>query len=309
MLSIEKSSQLKGIAILFVIIAHIVGAFGIRYATPLGGIGVSIFLFLSGYGLSESYKKNGISNFIEKRISKVYIPYAIIVLIDSIIQNNNIYAIGMNLLLISTPNFMWFIQFITLYYLIFFGVNKIIKKVNIKYFIWIVSCIIVFLLGNGLWSEQAFIFFLGVLVSENKQFITNINTKYNLYIGIIFIMIGCISLVIKQLSIIRNSPDIIYKFVELILKNTTSIGIIMTSIYTTFKYSTIKKLLMKLSTISYEVFLVHAIIFSIVTENTNFIGISIFLTITLLGSILLKYISNKLILLFERCLIKSKISI
>ena len=34
-----------------------------RIFTPLGGIGVAMFLILSGYGLNESFKKNGLDGF------------------------------------------------------------------------------------------------------------------------------------------------------------------------------------------------------------------------------------------------------
>lgn len=53
----EMTNIYKGIAILSVILCHFMGAFGrgITIFTPLGGIGVAIFLLLSGYGLNESW--------------------------------------------------------------------------------------------------------------------------------------------------------------------------------------------------------------------------------------------------------------
>ena len=50
----------RGIAAIIIICQHVAGGFGIRYLTPLGGIGVAVFLILSGYGLSESFKRKGI---------------------------------------------------------------------------------------------------------------------------------------------------------------------------------------------------------------------------------------------------------
>ena len=54
------SQRCKGVAILSVILCHAAGTFGhgkIVLFTPLGGIGVSIFLLLSAYGLIESWQK------------------------------------------------------------------------------------------------------------------------------------------------------------------------------------------------------------------------------------------------------------
>ena len=55
------SQIMKGMAILCVVLCHFMGAFGggVTLFTPLGGIGVAVFLVLSGYGLSESWKFGG----------------------------------------------------------------------------------------------------------------------------------------------------------------------------------------------------------------------------------------------------------
>lgn len=47
------TTQLKGIAITLITIGHCFGDFT-RAITPFGGIGVALFLILSGYGLNES---------------------------------------------------------------------------------------------------------------------------------------------------------------------------------------------------------------------------------------------------------------
>lgn len=56
-MSIQHTSICRAVAAIIIILQHVSGRFGIRYLTPLGGIGVAIFLILSGYGLNESYKK------------------------------------------------------------------------------------------------------------------------------------------------------------------------------------------------------------------------------------------------------------
>lgn len=59
-MSFEHSNACRGIAALIIMLQHVAGKFGVRYFTPLGGVGVTIFLILSGYGLNESYKRRGI---------------------------------------------------------------------------------------------------------------------------------------------------------------------------------------------------------------------------------------------------------
>lgn len=70
-LSKESTMELKGIAILFVILGHM------GYQGVLGVVGVHIFLVVSGYGIYYSFKRNGFENFWNKRILSVYVPYLV----------------------------------------------------------------------------------------------------------------------------------------------------------------------------------------------------------------------------------------
>lgn len=76
------SQELKGFAILAVVFSH-VGYFlmsDTRFLYPLStlaGVGVNLFLFLSGYGLTVSAIKNYLSpgQFYKKRLAKIFIPF------------------------------------------------------------------------------------------------------------------------------------------------------------------------------------------------------------------------------------------
>jgi peptidoglycan/LPS O-acetylase OafA/YrhL len=80
--SISVTQELKGVAILFVVFAHI-GYYlssDSRFLWPLSnlaGVGVNLFLFLSGYGLTASSLKRTLSipQFYWKRLRKLYIPF------------------------------------------------------------------------------------------------------------------------------------------------------------------------------------------------------------------------------------------
>lgn len=80
----QLTDAIKGMAILLVITMHILPMLDtilphelVRFLTPTGGIGVAIFLYLSGFGLQESYNKNGLNKYWQKRIIKVVIPWII----------------------------------------------------------------------------------------------------------------------------------------------------------------------------------------------------------------------------------------
>ncbi len=84
--SLETTTELKGLAILMVVLSHI-GYFLVsdhRFLVPLSnyaGVGVDLFLILSGYGLVASaiQKPLSIGNFYLKRLVRVYVPVLITV--------------------------------------------------------------------------------------------------------------------------------------------------------------------------------------------------------------------------------------
>lgn len=94
----EVTNQLKGFAILSIVFAHI-GYFlssDQRFLYPysvLGGMGVNLFLFLSGFGLTLSQIKSPLSPlaFYKKRLPRLFIPLwiviAIFLLVDFFVLN------------------------------------------------------------------------------------------------------------------------------------------------------------------------------------------------------------------------------
>ena len=60
----DVTNIIKGIAILIIVLGHAGNRIpGSRILTPLGAVGVGMFLICSGYGLEKSYIKNGLSEF------------------------------------------------------------------------------------------------------------------------------------------------------------------------------------------------------------------------------------------------------
>lgn len=137
---ISLTNELKGVAIFMVIFAHL-GYFlftDTRFLYPLSilaGVGVNLFLFLSGYGLAMSSMKKKLTplNFYLKRFIKIFIPLWIViagfVVVDKIFLNINWpwqdlikYVLGYyptNDLFRDFNSPLWFITMIVFYYLVF----------------------------------------------------------------------------------------------------------------------------------------------------------------------------------------------
>jgi peptidoglycan/LPS O-acetylase OafA/YrhL len=85
---LSTTQELKGLAIILIIVAHV--GYGLvndsRFLWPitnLAGLGVNIFLFVSGYGLTVSSirKPLGIKEFYTKRLKKLFLPFWIVLAI------------------------------------------------------------------------------------------------------------------------------------------------------------------------------------------------------------------------------------
>lgn len=278
-MSFKHMYYYRGIAALYVILCHMAGAFGIRYLTPLGGVGVAIFLISSGYGLNESYKKhkrlvkdelqnkNIVSvggGYWRNKLIRVYFPYFVILLVilfTSAIQGD-----------IQVIQY-WYLTFILLWYVVFYLIIKIRVLNKYKYLILCITSVCVFVFSNySLWVEQAISFTVGVFISDNlrksKDIITN---KFSV---VLFFLVGSVLLALKQLPGFREMEDsLLWYLIQLIMKMSYAlftIGIIYVLqklCKSTFFYLS--------GLISYELYLVHYSMLPYL--NGNYIKIVLFI--------------------------------
>lgn len=142
--SLDKiiTGQIKGLAIIMVILSHLNSTYlEWDFFRPFGAIGVAIFLFSSGYGLTKSYSKNGLIHFFKKRILTVMLPYILVTILWIVINsmlgvNHSLYT---NLLSIFALDFnftidgtMWYIPYIMIWYLAFYLIFKSISNNELR---------------------------------------------------------------------------------------------------------------------------------------------------------------------------------
>lgn len=242
---------LKGIAILLVLICHFSGNMS-RIFTPLGGIGVAMFLVLSGYGLNESYKKNGLHKFWSKRFIRLWIPYAIVICAMTLIEQQPLIWLISNITLYKCP--FWFVQYIILWYVLFWCVSRFLPHYRLQ---------IILLLGVGLIfvttgvrGEQALSFPLGVWLSNMKIRLEFNKLKIPPTVLIGLLVIGVTFLSIKQFQWYRC----IESYVEFnVLNLPIKLGLGTFLIFTLSKILYIRnnKFLIFTGLISYELYMVH----------------------------------------------------
>ena len=184
-ISREDGLIIKAMAIFLIVFQHVGQAFKISAVNPLGPIGVFLFLFMSGYGLTCSFIEKGREHYIWNKIKKVYLPYAFSVVVFALIQRlffqNKISVFGLcqYLSLYSLPQGShWYMQLILLWYIAFWFLSFFLKKTS-GIFGTVIASILV-LIGmrwniSAVW--QVFSFPLGIAVALNQNKALEFKTK------------------------------------------------------------------------------------------------------------------------------------
>lgn len=187
MLSKTTTANLKGLAILVVMLGHLVTIhksslnYDMRY---FAAFSVSIFLILSGYGLCVSSSSNGLKGFFKKRLSAVMLPFVLVTIIVSaaygILFTDPIRVL--RTITLTNPNnqidgTMWFIYYISLWYVLFFAAYSIFKNKHLRVASLIAIAIYIYF-GNSMsqfleldfqFKLHAFSFVAGVAIGEYKD--------------------------------------------------------------------------------------------------------------------------------------------
>lgn len=281
-------NYMKGFSIVSIVLYHLVTYYStapslIKTASKFGGAGVYIFLICSGFGLyySSTFNKLDWLSFIKKRLNKVYFPYIIIILISTFFPfmykgTDKLQAFMSHVFLYKMfferyeSSFgvqFWFISTIIQFYLVFNILCIIKNKLGNSHFLalsiatsilWSTFITFANLNEYRIWSsfflQYTWCFSLGMVIgdwySQNRTFpkkLSNISILLPSFFILFFIYSG--------MSLIGGPFKSFNDFF--------SMGAFLTLILMIYKITFLKPIIKYISNFSYELFLVHIIIFSI----------------------------------------------
>lgn len=285
-MSVDYTTAIKGIAMILIILGHCTGHYvGGRLLTPCGGIGVSLFLIASGYGLNESYRKRGLASFWKKRFLRVWLPYVFITVIAIPFCWKSWNDLWQQIICIRC--LYWFVPYVIECYVVFWSLSKWLSKFRMP---------IMFSLGIStlfwmpeLQAEQALGFATGVAISEHKTWCKNLmnveKQVASVFMG--FLFFGVFFLLLKQIPIVREwTGTWVYNMCQMFVKFPISMAIVV-GLY--LSPSLVRNPLIVLTgTIAYELYLVHFRFYTL-------IGAELWPAIVLfVGSYIASWIFNKL---------------
>ena len=274
---------------MFILVGHIAGTFHTVVFTPLPAVGVSLFLMLSGYGLSESYKTKGLKNFWSKKISRVLIPYAIVITLLVLFKTYDIELIDYILEITGIKTTYWYIGYQIKWYLVFFITMMLVPNRNVWVFALI--SVLMFLTLGSLEIEQSPAFLIGVIASKYKDYLASLSRRSVCLQLVAFAFIGTMFLAIKQLPCVReNIGTLLYSFIQMIHNIAFALCVIaIVSVIPAIRKSSF---LVFCGIISYEIYLIH---FPFYTSVGGYFWIAIsFISISIAISALFYALNGKI---------------
>lgn len=191
-LSKQTTNHIKGVLVCMVIISHLSGRVQLFsnsiFGTIFGACGylaVSMFFFLSGYGLYEQYRKNP-EPYIRRFPGKKILPYyamccAVIVIYlvrDLLFGSVSWSQLAKSFFVGDTiVDNGWYLQAQLALYIIFFLSFRLLKHKGV----WLVAALLILYCAicaaagmNEFWYEAVLCFAFGIVVSKNKECIVGI---------------------------------------------------------------------------------------------------------------------------------------
>ncbi len=261
---VPATISLKGLLSLSIIAFHIQFNTDIAFLSLFNSWGapvVSIFLFISGYGLIVSYKKRGenyLNVFLKQRLLRILFPFLLVTFIylglayldSGVLKTNICYDLvvyGM------TPlPYSWFVVAILVLYLVFYVVFKFLKAKDKNKLLY-VSVISVLLVWAAIWANYercwwvtTFAFCTGLFYGFYEDFFVKI--AFNKWCKIASLPV--VALVVGGVIVLHIEPLLCLAYIAIPLL------VLTLTRYSGFPRT---KLVMFLGEISYEIYLLHGI--------------------------------------------------
>ena len=257
-----------------------------RFFNIFGSVAVAVFLFISGYGINESYKIHGIRGFWRKRFIRVIIPCWLVFLFQLPFQEH-FEAINLlqNLTFINSN--LWFVDYILRWYLVYWACQTICPKYT-KLLLFAFALYNIF--QQQFYSEQAFSFLCGYLASEHIDTINQLEKKKIARFTGIIVSYGLFFLILKEMPFIQQIKGTLpFNIILLNIK----LPLAMCIITMPYLIPVIKKLSIfhKLGNISYELYIVH---YNFMPFITSIVSILVYATYSILISIIFRKLNIQL---------------
>ena len=303
-LTVIQGISIRGVFALMIVLHHLgmdsQGGILFKGLRHLGLYFTAFFFFLSGYGIIKQYLNSSeyISRFIKKRFTKVMIPYALATIsywVYDLCCGNKYGCIYIVSNIVSGKPIVrnsWYVIAIAVFYVVFYfcariwrNEKSIIIAMNCFSLIWILFCVVIGY--ESYFYETSHLLPLGMLYAFNEakvirfiknhyaQFLIGIVSVCMLCVGTVALYNDKIDIIVKEAYYIVTSVLIVEIFIVLFLK------LRIRNVFTKF-----------LGKISFELYLFHGLVMSMLHRFLPDINTYIYIIGVLCISILLATLIN-----------------
>lgn len=277
-LDFNHTNILKGYAILAVLFGHVGQYSGVNGIEYPAGVGVSLFLILSGYGITLSVNKNGLNKFWIKRFSRVLVPYILAELIFLIVQGKALSFTNVIMdfsLLKPLHPFGWYLHYILVCYILFYVVWKVGKTDKQKIILLIALAATWFFIKSIVFIDEPFFlaarqmlaFPIGVFIGMKKLEDPEWSMKNIISIGLI--VSSTAMYVLLHLPYLDNLPILLYNLFALGTCTICALGIIGFTYSLKFLQN---KGMVIIASFSFEIYIVHGYFIESLSNTGNVLG-------------------------------------
>ena len=217
LLVFKFTDSMRGVAILLVLLCHVSGTMGTVVFTPCGGIGVALFLFLSGYGLNESFKRAGLRHYWRKKVARVLFPYFVVISLIYLFEGRDFFSLQYVLEILGLKTSYWYIAFLVKWYVAYWLASRFLPRYR-GVFMAVLAVFILFFFPE-IEAEQAFSFVAGYWASAHVAWLRRQPVRRLAAWGAAAFAVGTLFLAVKQLPAVRAyEATCAYNLVQLGIK-------------------------------------------------------------------------------------------
>lgn len=273
-----QTNGLRGVAALIIVVFHLLIAWEFpRIVNLPGSVAVAMFLFLSGFGIHESYKRNGLTHFWRKKFRRIILPYALFITVQIPFQTDfDIKTYLLDICFIDSS--YWFIAYLIRCYLLYWVIQRFCpSKLLWLYFVGGIVGLNVF---PQMEAEQSFSFFLGICASGYIDRLRSASSKNLLKIAACGFLLGLFFLLLKEIPAVHAyRGTLLYNYILLMIKMPLAIPLLLLPVW--FPFLSRSRFLYLCGISSLEIYLVHLALMDFAELDMVMLTIYIFATILL----------------------------
>lgn len=278
-LSHDNTDAIRGVLALGIVVFHVILSQNVSPIFNLwGGLCVAIFLILSGYGINESYKKNGLEGYWQKKYNKIILPLFIFVCSYNFVWQEGSLQNCIEELLYIKPTF-WFVFHLLKCYFFYWVVVRFVRDEwrSLVFVIGAFICLNTMPHGLNLEPEQSFSFLTGVFLSKYKKETESLIEKRWSSVAISFFCVGIVFAVLRMYPpIYELKGTIIYSYLLMPFRLSWGLSFLLFFAVLNLWRVSILKILGKWS---FEIYIAHIPFYYVLCDE----GINIFLVYSLMA--------------------------